>query len=172
MLSRVIAALHRWAETGWAGGATALWELMQSSVVPGPSGAVFAPLAVSDPPRAPRLALWGLAGAIVGGCVAYFIGARVFDEVGLPVLSMLHITPARLAKSEAMFDRHGVLIVFVSTISPLSTKLTSIAAGAFGLPFATFIPALVLGRAIRFAALTILLRYAGERWLPRLLKRS
>jgi membrane protein YqaA with SNARE-associated domain len=70
-----------------------------------------------------------------------------------------------------MFDRHGWLLVFVSTISPLSTKLTCIAAGAFGLPVVTFFPALLVGRAIRFTALTILLRFAGERWVPRLVRR-
>ena len=169
MLSRAIAALHRWAESGWAGAATATWEVMQSSVVPGPSGAVFAPLAVADPPRAPRLALWGLAGAVVGGSIAYLIGARAFEELGRPVLSMLGVSPATIASSERMFDQHGWKIVFVSTISPLSTKLTCIAAGAFGVPFAALFPALLVGRAIRFAVLTVLLRLAGERLLPRLL---
>lgn len=170
MLSRVIAALHRWAESGWAGAATATWELMQGSVVPGPSGTVFAPLAIADPPRAPRLALWGVAGAVVGGCIAYLIGARAFDEVGRAVLSLLGVSDARLASTEAMFDRHGLLIVFASTISPLSTKLMCIAAGAFGLPFETFLPALVIGRAIRFAALTLMLRFAGEKLAARLTK--
>ncbi|HUQ81881.1 MAG TPA: VTT domain-containing protein [Gemmatimonadaceae bacterium] len=171
MLSRLIAALHRWAESGWSGTATAVWELLQGSFMPGPSGIVFAPLAVADPPRAPRLAVWALAGAVAGGCIAYLIGARAFDEIGRPVLSMLGVSPARLASSERMFDRHGWLIVFVSTISPLSTKLTCIAAGAFGLTFPVFLPALAVGRAIRFAVLTILLRLTGERLLPRLLKR-
>jgi membrane protein YqaA with SNARE-associated domain len=171
MLSRVIAALHRWAESGWAGAATATWELMQGSVVPGPSGSVFAPLAVADPPRAPRLAVWALVGAVAGGCIAYFIGARAFDQVGQTVLSFIGVSQETLASTESMFERHGLLIVFASTISPLSTKLMCIAAGAFGLPFETFFPALAVGRAIRFAALTILLRFAGERLLPRLLKR-
>jgi len=171
MLSRVIAALHRWAESGWAGAATATWELLQGSVFPGPSGVVFAPLAVTDPPRAPRLALWGTAGAVIGGCLAYLIGAYAFEEVGRPVLSLLGMSASTLASSERMFDRHGWLIVFVSTISPLSTKLTCIAAGAFGVTFPMFLPALVVGRALRFAVLTVVLRFAGERMLPRLMKR-
>src|SRR4051812_31448321 len=134
MLSRLIAALHRWAESGWAGAATATWEVLQSSLVPGPSGAVFAPLALADPERAPRLACWGAAGAIAGGCIAYLIGAQAFEGFGRPVLSTLGVSAATLAASEAMFERHGWLLVFVATISPLSAKLTSIAAGAFGLP--------------------------------------
>jgi membrane protein YqaA with SNARE-associated domain len=172
MLARIIAALHRWAESGWAGTATATWEVMQSSVVPGPSGAVFAPLAVSDPPRAPRLAVWALVGAVAGGCIAYLIGARAFDGLGRDILSLLGVSAATLASSEAMFARHGWLLVFASTISPLSTKLTSIAAGGFGLPFATFLPALIVGRAVRFAALTVILRFAGEKLQTRLARRN
>jgi membrane protein YqaA with SNARE-associated domain len=168
MLPRFIAALHRWAESGWAGAATATWELLQSSIVPGPSGVVFAPLAVADPPRAPRLALWGIAGAVVGGCIAYLIGAHAFDELGRTILSTLGVSDARIASSEVLFERHGWLLVFASTISPLSTKLTCIAAGAFGLPFAEFLPALIIGRALRFGVLLLLLRYAGERLMARL----
>ncbi|HEU4722217.1 MAG TPA: VTT domain-containing protein [Gemmatimonadaceae bacterium] len=168
MLSRLIAALHRWAESGWAGAATATWELMQSSVVPGPSGVVFAPLAVADPPRAPRLALWGLAGSIAGGCIAYLIGAHAFDELGRTVLSAVGVSDARIVSSEKLFERHGWLLVFASTISPLSTKLTCIAAGAFGLPVVQFLPALLVGRALRFGILMILLRTAGDRLAERL----
>src|SRR6476620_10096682 len=122
--------------------ATATWELLQSSVLPGPSSVVFAPLAVADPPRAPRLAVWAFAGAALGGCIAYLIGAHAFDALGRPMLSALGVGDARIAASEAAFARHGWLLVFLSTISPLSTKLTCIAAGAFGLPIAQFVPAL------------------------------
>ncbi len=172
MLSRVIAALHRWAESGWAGSATATWEFCQSAVVPGPSGAVFAPLAVADPPRAPWLAMWATVGAVAGGCIAYLIGSQALEGAARPIISALGVSPATLTASEAMFERHGWMLVFVSTISPLSAKLTSIAAGAFGLPFVQFFPAIVVGRAIRFAVLTVILRFAGERLLARLRRRG
>ena len=172
MLARLVASLHRWAESGWAGAATGTWELLQSSVVPGPSGVMFAPLAVADPPRAPRLALWGLAGAVAGGCIAYLIGAHAFDDLGRGLLSAIGVSDGRIASSEKLFERHGALIVFISTISPLSTKLTCIAAGAFGLPFLQFIPALLVGRALRFGVLTVLLRIAGELLAERLARTS
>jgi membrane protein YqaA with SNARE-associated domain len=169
MLGRVIALLHRWAESGWAGMAKTTWEFLQSSVVPGPSGAVFAPLVVADPDRAPRLAAWAATGAIAGGCIAYLIGARGFEGLGHPIMTTLGVTEARLLSTRAMFAHHGWLLVFISTVSPLSTKLTCIAAGAFGLALPEFLPALIVGRLIRFAALTVLLRFAGERLQARLL---
>jgi membrane protein YqaA with SNARE-associated domain len=167
MLRRLIALLHRWAESGWAGTATATWEVLQSSVVPGPSAAVFAPLAIADPERAPRLAMWATAGAIAGGCIAYLIGAQAFETLGRAILSTLGVSAARLASTEAMFERHGAMLVFVATISPLSTKLTCIAAGAFGLALPQFLPALIVGRVIRFAVLAVLFRFAGERMAAR-----
>ena len=163
MLRRLIATLHRWAESGWAGTATATWEVLQSSVMPGPSGAVFAPLVVADPERATRLAIWAAAGAILGGCIAYVIGAQAFEGPGRWLLSTLGVSEARLTSSAAMFARHGWMLVFVATISPLSTKLTCIAAGAFGLALPQFLPALIIGRALRFTVLAVLLRFAGER---------
>lgn len=172
MLSRLIAALHRWAESGWSGAATATWEVLQSSVVPGPSGVVFAPLSLADPPRAPRLAAWALAGSVVGGCIGYLIGLHAFDDLGRTLLGALGVSDARIASSEALFDRYGWLLVFGSTVSPLSTKLACIAAGAFGLPFVQFAPALIVGRALRFGVLVLLLRYAGERIEERLAKRT
>lgn len=171
MLSRLYAALHRWAESGWSGTATATWEVLQGSVVPGPSGIVFAPLVIADPERGPRLACWAVAGAVVGGCVAYLIGAQAFESIGRTVLSTLGVSEATLASSAGMFERHGWMLVFIATISPLSTKLTCIAAGAFALPLPQFLPALMAGRALRFAVLTLLLRFAGERVESRLLKR-
>jgi membrane protein YqaA with SNARE-associated domain len=108
---------------------------------------------------------------VLGGCIAYFIGAHAFDELGRPVLAAIGVSDARIASSQALFERYGWLLVFASTVSPLSTKLTCIAAGAFGLPFVQFIPALVVGRALRFAILVVLLRYAGEQLEERLARR-
>jgi len=170
MLSRLYAVLHRWAESGWSGTATATWEVLQSSVLPGPSGAIFAPLTIADPERGPRLACWAVTGAIVGGCIAYLIGAQAFEGVGRPVLSTLGVSEATLASTADMFERYGWMLVFIATISPLSTKLTCIAAGAFGFPLPQFLPALVVGRAVRFAALTLLLRFAGTRLRSRFLR--
>ena len=100
--------------------------------------------------------------------MAYLIGVHAFDELGRGLLGTLGVSDARISSSEVLFERYGWLLVFASTISPLSTKLTCIAAGAFGLPFVQFAPALLVGRALRFGVLVLLLRYAGEHLAERL----
>lgn len=146
------------------------WALLQGSVVPGPSDALIVPLGISDPGRVFRLALWAVVGATVGGTIAYLIGAAAFVELGHPLLGVLGVSPARLEASRGAFQRHGWQLVAVSAVSPLPTKAVCVAAGAFGMPLWQFVPAIVVGRALRFFGLALILRTAGPGlldWLSR-----
>ena len=166
----ILARLHGWAESGHAGGAVCTWNALQGSVVPGPSEGLLVPLGVADPARALGLALWAALGATLGGLAAYGIGAYAFESVGRPLVSLFGVTPVRWASLEGLFRRHGALLVVLSTVSPLSTKFVCIGAGTFGVPFAPFALALGAGRLGRFAAVGLVLRFAGARvvgWLER-----
>ena len=170
----LLARLHRWAESGNAGAAVCTWNALQGSVVPGPSEGLLLPLGVADPRRAPALALWAALGATLGGLGAWAIGAFAFEQVGRPLVTLLGVGAARWAQLEALFHRHGALLVVLSTLSPLSTKFVSIGAGAFGVPFAPFALALGAGRLGRFGLVGLVLRFAGARlagWLERRLGR-
>jgi membrane protein YqaA with SNARE-associated domain len=167
----VVARLHRWAESGSAGPAVGVWGTMQGSVVPGPSETLFVPLALADPRRALYLGAWATLGATIGGIFAYAIGAYAFDSVGGPLLGLFGVGPARLASLEGLFERRGAELILFSTLTPLSTKLVCIAAGAFGVPFPEFALALLVGRGARFLLIGLLLRYAGEGLMRRLERR-
>ena len=56
-------------------------------------------------------------------------------------------------------------------MSPISTKWTSIASGAAGVPFLAFLGALSAGRLMRTLGLAFLVRHGGaqavERWVKR-----
>jgi len=62
------------------------------------------------------------------------------------------------------------MIVALSAISPLSTKVVCLTAGSFGVPPLHFVAGLVAGRAARFLAVATLVRFAGE-WLRERLER-
>ena len=166
----LLARLHDWAESGWAGPATGAWGAMQSSVVPGPADALLIPLGIADPPRVWRLALWATVGTVIGGVIAWGIGHWSFDDLGRPLLALVGLEGARLARLRSTFEDHGWMLVVLSAVSPLPTKATCIAAGAFGVPFGEFLPAIAVGRAMRFAVLAGIVHAAGERlehWLRR-----
>ena len=168
------AALHRWGESGWAGSAVGGWGVLQGSVVPGPSDAVLIPLGLADPRRALTLAAWATAGATVGGLIAYAIGAQLLSGVDNSIVSWLGISPESWESRRAQFEDRGWILVALSTISPLSTKVVCFGAGAFGVPAGEFFLALLVGRGARFLAVGLMLRFAGkgvrrafERWLGR-----
>lgn len=154
--------LHRLAESGWGGTSAFLWGVGQSSVVPGPAEAVLIPLGVADPPKAWRLAAWTFAGTVLGGLVAFTIGAFAFDAVR-PLLGFIGIGDVELERMRALAGSHGPLLVLVSAMTPISTKVVSIAAGAFGLPVGAFVTTLAVARGARLLAVAAILRYAGAR---------
>ena len=161
-LALTLERLHRLAESGWGGTSAFLWGLGQSSVVPGPSEAVLIPLGVADPPKVWRLAAWTFAGTLVGGLAAFTIGALAFDVVR-PMLGYLGIGDVELERMRALAGSHGALLVLVSAMTPISTKVVSIAAGAFGLPVEAFVATLALARGTRLFAVAAILRFAGGR---------
>lgn len=160
---RILAALHNWAESGWAGPATGGWTFAQGSAMPGPADALLVPFGLADPRRVYYLALWALAGSVLGGCVAYTAGAFGFQELVAPVLGFFGIDPRELASFRTMFARYGLMFVVASSISPFPSKLVSVSAGAFGIPFPLFALALGAGRAVRFFTIAVLIHLAGER---------
>jgi len=164
----MLARLHDWAESGWAGSAVGTWGLLQGSFVPGPADALLVPLGISDPQRAPRLSCWAFAGSVVGGTIAFLVGRDAFEAIGRPLLSLIGVSAEGLESSRALFERRGAALVLLSAVSPLSTKAVCLAAGAFGVPLVPFLAALAIGRGARFAVVGAALRFAGgrlERWI-------
>lgn len=168
------AAVERCAHARGAVPATFLWNLAQGSVVPGPAELLLLPLALADPSRAWVLALAATSGSVLGGCIAYWLGAAAFVAVGKPLLAMLGVTDATLARAIALMAQHGWWFILGSTLTPLSTKAVSIGAGAVGVPFPIFALALGIGRTLRFSLVALLVRASAgtlQRWRQRMFAR-
>jgi membrane protein YqaA with SNARE-associated domain len=159
----LLARFHDWAETGWATSAIGVWAFLQASVVPGPVESFFVPLALADRKRVWRFALSAIIGSSLGALVSFGIGRFAFDSVGVPILGALGFGLDDVEQSRALFASHGWMLVVLSTVTPISLKLTSIAAGAFGVPFFHFALAVFAGRTVRFVATAAVILYAGEK---------
>jgi membrane protein YqaA with SNARE-associated domain len=127
----------------------------------------FLPLAIARPTRAYRLALAATAGTVIGSVALYFIGARALEWLQGPIAEWLGISATHLAESRGTLARYGAWAIFASTMSPLSVKLTSIASGAVGVPFAQFAAALVAGRLLRTLVFAWLIQHGGARAVAR-----
>lgn len=168
---RLLSTFHRWAESGFGGIAVGGWGFLQASVVPGPTDTVLVPLGIADPERVFRFATWATVGSTLGGLAAFAIGMLAFEEVGRPLLELSGVGERVLAALRTQFDRRGWVLVLLSTISPLSSKVVCLGAGAFGVPLWQFLPALFVGRVTRFATIAVIIRFAGPRMLDALSRR-
>ena len=166
----LFAWLHNLAESGWSRSAVAGYAFLVSSVVPGPSEVLLASLGIADPPKAFKLAWWSVVGSVLGGLVAYGIGALAFGEVA-PYLDQFGVLSAGQVEAlRGQFRTRGWLVVIIGTLPFGSPKLVSIAAGALGLPLLQFIFPLSVIRIVRYMSLAALVHLAGDRptrWLER-----
>ncbi|QJR37780.1 YqaA family protein [Gemmatimonas groenlandica] len=160
-LARTHARLEQWADAGWSNSVVFGWGLLQGCVFPGFVDLFFLPLALARPERAYRYALVATVGTIIGSVLLYIAGAEALSWLEGPVSRFFSITPATVDAYRATLAEYGGWAIFASTMSPLSTKLTSIASGAAGVPFLQFLLALTAGRLSRTMALAWLVRHGG-----------
>ena len=163
LVARLLARLHRWAESGWSGPAVLTFNTLQSSFLPAPADTLLLPLGLADPPRVWRLVAWATLGATLGGMALFAAGGAAFDTLGAPVLRTLGLAPADWEWTRPYFERYGAGFVAASAFLPVSTKLSCLAAGAFGVPPLPMLAGLSAGRLARFSVLALAIRFGGTR---------
>lgn len=165
----MFARLQHWADAGWSGTVVLAWGLLQGCIFPGLADLFFLPLALARPQRAYVLALIATAGTVIGSVLLYAIGTSATSLLEGPVAAWLGITAQHLDEYRSTLGQYGGWAIFASTMSPLSTKLTSIASGLIGVPWPQFVGALLAGRLIRTLGLAWLVRHGGaeavRRWV-------
>lgn len=175
-LQHIFARLQHWADAGWSGTVVFAWGLLQGCVFPGLADVFFLPLAIARPQRAYVLALIATAGTLIGSLLLYAGGERALTVLHGPFIEWMGITADHLDRYRSSLARYGAWAIFASTMSPLSTKLTSIASGLVGVPWHEFTAALLAGRLVRTLGLAWLVRNGGaaavERWIGRSPARS
>lgn len=172
LFSRTHARLQTWADAGWSTRVVLGWGLLQGVIFPGVADLFFLPLALARPARAYRLALAATAGTLLGSITLYWLGASALAWLEGPISRLVDLSPAALDDYRLRLAQWGGWAIFASTMSPLSTKLTSIASGAAGVPFATFTIALLAGRLTRTFALAWLVRNGGAEMVAKLAARE
>ncbi|MBL0939457.1 MAG: VTT domain-containing protein [Gemmatimonadaceae bacterium] len=158
---RVYARLQALADSGRGAQVVLGWGLLQGCIFPGLADLFFLPLALTRPERAYRLALLATLGTFIGSVLLYFLGAQALEWLQGPVANWFGLSPESFAEARTQLARYGAWAIFASTMSPLSTKWTSIASGAVGVPFAQFALALLAGRLLRTMVFAWLVRNGG-----------
>jgi membrane protein YqaA with SNARE-associated domain len=169
--ARLHARLQQWADAGSANSVVLGWGLLQGFIFPGLADLFFLPLALARPARAYTLALVATAGTMIGSVGLYWFGHEALSVLQGPLASFFDLSPATIERYRGTLAEWGGWAIFASTMSPLSTKLTSIASGIVGVPFVEFFLALAAGRLTRTMVFAWLVRHGGaqavERWTGR-----
>jgi membrane protein YqaA with SNARE-associated domain len=148
-VQRAFTWLHDVADRGWTASAVLAYGVLQNFFVPGLSDALFLPLALAQPRRAYRLALAAAIGSLVGASLLYWVGANALSVLTETIGRFVGVTDDGLTTAQAMLADYGWLLVIGSAFSPLSTKLITASAGAFGMPYPLFLAAYGAARCVR-----------------------
>lgn len=133
----------------------------ESSFFPIPPDVMLAPMALAQPDKAFRFALWTTVASVLGGLFGYAIGYFLFDSLE-PWLKTSDYWDA-YQTANAWFDAWGFWAVFVAGFSPIPYKVFTIAAGALNMVIVPFVLASMIGRGGRFFLVALLLAAGGEK---------
>ncbi len=116
---------------------------------------------------------FGIAGAVVGDQIGYWVGREGGRPFVLRWGRYLFINPERLARAEAFFERHGGKAVFLARFFSGLRVFGALVAGISRMRWMTFLFYNALGGAIWATAVVLLGYFLGssiglvERWLGR-----
>src|SRR5215212_7311266 len=117
--------------------------------------------------------VFGILGAVMGDQLGYWAGREGGRRFVLRWGRYVFISPERLARAEAFFERHGGKAVFLARFFSGLRLFGALVAGISRMRWATFILYNVLGGAVWATAVVLLGYFLGsslglvERWLGR-----
>jgi len=138
----------------------------ESSFFPIPPDVMLAPMALSQPRRAWRLALLTTLASVLGGLLGYGIGFSLFALIE-PWLQQFGYWDDYL-KAHSWFEDWGFWTIFLAGFSPIPYKTFTITAGAIAMALLPFIVASIIGRGARLSLVAGLTRWGGPRMEARL----
>ena len=146
---------------GFAAHPQALWILAvlsfaESSFFPIPPDVLLIPMILAAREHAWKIATVCTVASVLGGVAGYGIGYGFFETIGLSILEFYHAVE-KFESVKALYNEHGVLIVFSAGFSPIPYKLFTIASGMTHMDLTSFALTSVVGRGLRFFLVAALL---------------
>ena len=140
----------------------------ESSFFPIPPDVMLAPMAMRLPSKAFWFAFLTTLFSVLGGIAGYAIGYFAFDLIADWLQTTKYWESYLHARD--WFTQWGVWVVFIAGFSPIPYKLFTITAGVMAQPLLPFIVASFIGRGSRFFLVAGIIKYAGPKIEPMLLK--
>lgn len=122
-----------------------------------PPEVFMTPPIIANKRRALPITLAAALGSIVGGAIAYMIGAWLYDSVGVWLITTFSNPELIETAIKPMFSRYGILIIVLTAVTPIPYKLLAIWLGFIGYPILLFLGVSAIFRTGRFAIVGYLL---------------
>ncbi|MDV6315278.1 YqaA family protein [Idiomarina sp. HP20-50] len=149
-----------WAQHPRANVILGLLSFSESVIFPIPPDVMLAPMAMTQPEKAWRLAFLTTVTSVAGGILGYFLGYWAYESLVLPAVETLGYE-SKLLTVQSWFADWGVWIVFIAGFSPIPYKLFTVTAGVMQIAFFPFVIASAISRGMRFYLVAWLLRTGG-----------
>ena len=143
----------------WALGAISFAE---SSFFPVPPDVMLIPMALARPDRAFFYATVCTAASVAGGVLGYFIGAALYDTVGLWLIHLYGYGDKVEAFRQA-YAQYGSWIILLKGLTPIPYKIVTITSGFAGFNIGLFVIMSIISRGMRFYVEAFLLDRYGAR---------
>ncbi|MBN2011332.1 DedA family protein [candidate division KSB1 bacterium] len=153
--------LH-WAETPYGTIALVILAFAESSFFPVPPDVLLIALAISIPKRSFFFALMASIASVTGGMLGYYIGVGLMDVIGWKIINFYHAEQLFRQLFET-FNKYNFWAVLTAAVTPIPYKVFTISAGAAKANFLTFMAASIIGRSLRFFAVSGLIFFFGEK---------
>ena len=143
----------------WALGAISFAE---SSFFPVPPDVMLIPMALARPDRAFFYATVCTAASVAGGLLGYFIGAALYDTLGLWLIHLYGYGDKVEAFRQA-YAHYGSLIILLKGLTPIPYKIVTITSGFADFNIGLFVIMSIISRGIRFYLEAFMLDRYGAR---------
>ena len=137
-------------------------SFVESSFFPVPPDVMLIPMALARPDRAYYYATLCTVTSVAGGVLGYFIGAYLYDTLGL-WLMQLYGYGDKIEAFKAAYAEWGAWIILLKGMTPIPYKIVTIASGFAAYPILPFILLSFVARGMRFYLLAFLLKRYGPK---------
>jgi membrane protein YqaA with SNARE-associated domain len=135
-------------------------SFVESSFFPIPPDVMLIPMSLARPDKAYFYALVCTLTSVAGGVLGYFIGAVLYDSLGLWLIQLYGYGNKVDAFREAYVE-WGAWIILLKGLTPIPYKIVTIASGFAGYNLPMFILLSFIARGGRFFLLAFLLHRYG-----------
>lgn len=122
-------------------------------------------LIFASPKRWKRFIVVSIVASLIGGIIAYYLGALFFETVGQKIIDFygLHESFNWIAGE---LNKSAFVFVFLGAFTPIPYKLVALGSGMLHISLITFIVASIIGRMLRLGLVGMAAHYVGPHTLP------